>query len=251
MSLENRTIKCPKCSQHTELAFATPRTDEQAFSTTHCRNCLELFICLTLEDGNVLVFDQASASPPQGRSPQPLCVIPRIESSTFVEMVPRHLGVFDRGTGIERGDQAPGISDEELAKAMVLDGDRLLRYPDGSRRDPKKLAAEVIGWRAVWVAQLSEAICDRLAGPPPLTFPPAVFVSYRWASAEDNQWVADLAAELRRRGYPVFFDREVPGEPNVPHLVSRIADARVFIAVLDPGYAERIGSAGVDQTYDG
>ena len=63
--------------------------------------------------------------------------------------------------------------------------------------------------------------------------------------------VAELAADLRARGYPVMFDREMPGEPNVPQLVSRIADARVFFAVLDPGYAERIGGDGVKQTLDG
>jgi hypothetical protein len=149
-------------------------------------------------------------------------------------MVPRHLGVFDRGTGFEQGNLPPGISDEDLAKDYIVDLDRFLRYPDGTKRDPKE-AAKLVGWRAVWVAQLTEAIRERLAGPPPLTYPPAIFISYRWATNEENQWVAELAAELRARGYPVMFDREMPGELNVPRLVSRIADARVFICSLGSG----------------
>jgi tetratricopeptide (TPR) repeat protein len=250
MPLENRTIRCPKCGQLTELAIATPREAGTAFSSSSCRKCLTLFVCLTLDDGNALVFDGEGVSPPEGQFPQPLCVIPPSSAQALCERVPRHLGVFDRGTGFEQENLPPGISDDDLAKTLSVELDRILRSPDGSKRDPEQ-AAKVLGWRSVWMAQFTEAIRERLAGPPPLTYPPAIFISYRWAANEENQWVAELAAELRARGYPVMFDREMPGELSVPQRVSRIADARVFIAVLDPGYAERIGGTGAGRILDG
>jgi tetratricopeptide (TPR) repeat protein len=250
MPLEDRTIRCPKCNQLTKLAVATPRQTESTYSTTHCRKCSALFICLTLDDGVVLVFDRESIAKAEAQTPKPLLMIPSSRAEALFEMIPRHLGVFDRGTGVDSENYCPGISDEDLASGHPVSLDRLLRFEDGRKREPSE-AAKYVGWRSIWLAQLNEAIRERLAGPPPLTYPPAIFISYRWGTDEENQWVTDLAAELRARGYPVDFDREMPEGLTVPQFVSRIADARVFLAVLDPGYEERIGGPRVDRLRDG
>ena len=107
--------------------------------------------------------------------------------------------------------------------------------------------ARQLGWRTVWIAQLNLAIQQRLAGPPPITAPPTVFVSYRWGSTEENAWVAALAVELKRRGYPVIFDQDQPQGDNVdvPGMVSRLAECRYVLCVIDPGYVERL--AAVDR----
>jgi tetratricopeptide (TPR) repeat protein len=104
----------------------------------------------------------------------------------------------------------------------------------------------------VWIAQLNEALEARLSGPPPLSFPPGIFISYRWGLDEDNQWAMALARDLKARGYPVTFDRDEPKDLDVPELVSKIADARYFVALLDTGYVERIGrGGGSEPTKDG
>ena len=99
-----------------------------------------MFICLTLNDGNTLVFDREGVSPSEGQFPQPLCVIPPSGVQASWEMVPRHLGIFDRGAGFEQETLPPGISDEDLAKPLVVDGYRFLRYPDGTTRCPNHFA---------------------------------------------------------------------------------------------------------------
>jgi hypothetical protein len=124
--------------------------------------------------------------------------------------------------------------------------------PDGSPRTPAEVARQ-LGWRTVWIAQLNLAIQQRLAGPPPITAPPTVFVSYRWGSTEENAWVAALAVELKRRGYPVIFDQDQPQGDNVdvPGMVSRLAECRYVLCVIDPGYLERLGHEPGSSTKDG
>ena len=74
----------------------------------------------------------------------------------------------------------------------------------------------------------------------------------RWGTPAENQWTADLARNLKGRGYPVIFDRDEPQESvNVPEIVSKIADCRYFLAILDAGYIERIGRPGSDKILDG
>ena len=103
---------------------------------------------------------------------------------------------------------------------------------------------KIFGHRAVWIAELNQALEAQLAGPPPLSVPPRIFLSYRWARAAENDWVARLAGALRQRGYLVILDQtDKPEDLSVPEFVARIAECNWFLAVLDRGYQERIGSA--------
>lgn len=123
--------------------------------------------------------------------------------------------------------------------------------PDGSRRTREE-AIRLVGLRAVWVAELNEAVQVQLEAAPPLSVPPRIFISYRWGSEADNDWVANLAESLRERGYGVQFDRhDKPPDLPVPEFVARIAGCHWFLAVIDPGYIERVGTYTPTTTYDG
>jgi Flp pilus assembly protein TadD len=214
-------------------------------STSACRLCHARFITATEGDGRILILDGDAPLDPMGKNPVRLLeVIEPVTRSGYRVEPPEHLGIFDRGTQrTEPADDPVGLSDEELRTSVItLDADRILRRPDGSPRSPAE-AARFVGWRAVWVAQLNEALRERLAGPPPLSFPPGIFVSYRWGNPAENEWTAGLARQLKARGYPVIFDRDKPSDLDVPEMVSKIADCRYFLAILDSGYAERLGDS--------
>lgn len=246
--LRQITIECPKCRQSTGIAVATPDEKETTFSTTACRKCRAPFVTATQKDGRILILDPAAAPGPSGLGmPNVLAIIGADPTrSGYRIKPPEHLGIFDRGVPLDEPEGEEGVSDEDLLRTGVTTSDRFLRRPDGSRRPPAE-AAKYVGWRSVWVAQLNEALRSRLAAPPPLSFPPAIFISYRWGTEAENEWTARLAQELKSRGYPVVFDREEPKDLDVPELVSKIADCRYFLALVDPGYAERIGGAGADE----
>jgi len=128
---------------------------------------------------------------------------------------------------------------------------KLFIKPDGSPRSRDE-ALKAFGKRAVWLAELHQALEVQLAGPPPLSVPPRIFLSYRWADDVADEWVAMLAAALRQRGYVVVFDRtDKPEDLSVPEFVARIAECHWFLAILDPGYQERIGTAGIGLIRDG
>ncbi|WP_165419588.1 toll/interleukin-1 receptor domain-containing protein [Rhizobium leguminosarum] len=235
--LVNINAKCPHCGQTTILAVSQGDRDGGSFSSTSCRVCRTRFIALTQKDGSVLLLDCETYEAGE-ESARPLAIIsPRTGRSGYRVAPPEYLGILDRGHPLEK---PIGISDEDLETKVSSLG-RVLYRPDGSSRPPKEVAKR-LGWRAFWSAQLGEAVRARLAAPPPLSFPPFIFISYRWGAQKDVAWVAALARDLRTRGYPVLFDREEPGEIDVPIMVSKIADARYFIAVIDPGYVERIGT---------
>jgi hypothetical protein len=248
--LENLRVTCPKCHEPTEIATSAVEGSEPALATTLCRRCGARFLTYTQPDGRVLLLDFEKVRTGASIEEALLGVIaPPPTKSGYRVTPPDWLDLFSRGREqIER----VGPSDEELAGGSVLPLEGLLRRPDGSRRAPAE-AAKFFGRRAVSIAQLNEAIEARMSAPPPLSFPPGVFISYRWGSEDENAWVARLAGELKSRGYPVTFDRDEPQgvEVDVPQLVSRIADCRYFVAVLDPGYVERIGAPDSDAIKDG
>ncbi len=134
----------------------------------------------------------------------------------------------------------------------IVSMEGVLRRPDGTRRSHDE-AVRLFGNRSVWVAELREALMARLSGPDPLSVPPRIFVSYRWGAADDDRWVAELVDELRRRGYVVSYDRtdHDADTTSVPEFVSSIADCHIFLAILDPGYQERIGGEQDHSIADG
>jgi Flp pilus assembly protein TadD len=148
-------------------------------------------------------------------------------------------------------EQPKGVSDADLAAGNIVGLDDLLWRPDGTRR-PAKEAARYVGWRSIWVAELRHSILLRLSRPPPFSEPPTVFLSYRWGSEQHNGWVAALAKMLAARGYRVTLDRLVPPEQmDVPAFVSNLADCLYFLAVIDPGYVERLRPGGSGAVKDG
>jgi tetratricopeptide (TPR) repeat protein len=239
--LDTVSIVCPKCDQPTEISVSRA-TGGQTIATTSCRRCRAPFVAVTQEDQSVVLYESVDGNV------SPLGLIrPSTGRSGYRVEPPDYLGIFDRSVPL--GPLPTGQTDAELAgNVTALSG--ILHRPDGSPRPPAD-AARQVGWRAVWVAQLAEALRERLAAPPPLSFPPGVFISYRWGSSEENAWAARLAGTLRDRGYPVVFDRDESPEQAVPDLVSKIAGCRYFLALLDPGYLERIGRADDSSIKDG
>jgi tetratricopeptide (TPR) repeat protein len=248
--LDTLTIVCPKCQKRTEISIARKKAGERTVATTACRRCRGRFIALTQADGTVILVDGDPAhNAAEASGPRILDIIrPATGRSGYRVEAPAHLGIFDRG--VPPPTPAPGISDEDLHNKVVSLGEEIFRRPDGSPRSPSE-AAKSMGWRGVWVAQLNAALKRRLAAPPPLSFPPGIFISYRWGTADENDWVARLARTLKARGYPVTFDRDEPKDLDVPELVSKIADCRYFLAILDNGYVERLGTPGNDRIKDG
>lgn len=225
---------CPACQNSGRI-----RVSDQpgAGSATLCPNCREQIISMTLEDGHValmagekrgLAFRHAGGATGEG------------EERTVV-LPPLRFGI--RNANYAETPHYDGMTDADFASGGILPlGGDLLFRPDGSRR-PDRTIIDQIGWRGLWQAQLAHEIALRLSGPPPMTHAPKVFLSYRWQDDARNDWVADLGARLKARGYDVFRDRDLPQDrpPNVPDITSRVADCRYFVAIVDPGYLARLG----------
>jgi hypothetical protein len=56
------------------------------------------------------------------------------------------------------------------------------------------------------------------------------FISYRWETSEEADWVRAFAAGLRARGYPVILDLELMDAPGAPEL--RVEQLRQLLALL-------------------
>lgn len=113
-----------------------------------------------------------------------------------------------------------------------------LYRPDGSRRSDAEVVSEQgkIGLR---LALLDDAIHRRAeAGEISVHYPLRMFLSYKWGSPEENEWVATLAGKLAERGWDVVFDRyrDETVDRSVEEFVSRIATCRVFLAVATHQY---------------
>jgi tetratricopeptide (TPR) repeat protein len=109
---------------------------------------------------------------------------------------------------------------------------------DGSRRPNEEILAERgnIGLR---LALLDEAMHGRAtSAEADACYPPHLFLSYKWGSAEENAWVKDLADCLTARGWDVVYDqrRDESEDRTVEEFVSRLVTCRVFVAVLSPAY---------------
>lgn len=238
--------ECPECGAVGPIRVSS---DVDGFTATSCGSCGARLITQTGADGHVVV---------QGDERQTLVFLPGRDQAAFggdgqtVVLPPERFGLRNAAYGTE--PDFGGLSDEEFAELMgsgvVQTTPHLLFNTDGSLRPERDIVAH-LGWRGLWSTQLSAEVERRLVGPPPMVLPAKVFLSYRWQAEAENDWVAELAAELRTRGYGVMFDRDLPqtDTPNVPQIVSRVAECRYFVAIVDPGYLERIGDG--EQMQDG
>jgi len=244
--------ECPECEATIQLTVSAGERGKTVGSVTSCSACGARLVTQTEDAVRVTVFG------PTGDRALEFTLMTEPTSSgghvrpdaQYVVFAPKHLDLMRRDD--ETYVEPPSVSDDDLANSISrLDGG-FFRRPDGSPRTPAEVARQ-LGWRTVWIAQLNLAIQQRLAGPPPITTPPTVFVSYRWGSTEENAWVAALAVELKRRGYPVIFDQDQPQGDNVdvPGMVSRLAECRYVLCVIDPGYVERLGHEPGSSTKDG
>src|SRR5262249_17979445 len=89
------------------------------------------------------------------------------------------------------------------------------------------------------LALLDDAIHRRAeAGEISVHYPLRMFLSYKWGSPVENEWLATLAQKLAQRGWDVVFDRyrNETVDRSVEEFVSRIATCRVFLAVATPQY---------------
>jgi tetratricopeptide (TPR) repeat protein len=108
---------------------------------------------------------------------------------------------------------------------------------------PRDDALSSFRLRPEWASALEHELELAQDRPRPLSVPRRVFISYRWGRPDDDAWVERLHDQLVERGNEVVFDREaqrLPQPPSVPALVAEIASCHVFLAVLDPGYLERV-----------
>jgi Tfp pilus assembly protein PilF len=78
----------------------------------------------------------------------------------------------------------------------------------------------------------------------PAKLPPSVFISYRWGTTEENDWVAKVATDLITRGYDVVFDREVQSRRSEPlpvhELVALMLKCNLFLPILTERYRRRV-----------
>ncbi|MEM6662485.1 MAG: TIR domain-containing protein [Pseudomonadota bacterium] len=230
---------CPSCQKAGPIRVSS---DANRTTGTFCASCNVVIITMTQDDGHVLLFAGENAEKTGLAFLHPKIGDAGPDGGFAVILPPERFGLRNADYG--KPPKPHGLSDAEFnAQMIALMGPDMLFRPDGSAR-PERDIVRKIGFRGLWVTQLGHEIQQRVCGVPAMTFPPKIFLSYRWQDEARNAWVADLAAELQARGYAVMFDRDLPqtDDPNVPQIVSRVAECRYFLAIVDPGYLARIGS---------
>lgn len=72
---------------------------------------------------------------------------------------------------------------------------------------------------------------------------PKAFISYSWTSSDHQQWVLDLATQLRENGVDVILDKWDLKEGNdaIAFMEKMVTDSEIkkVIVVLDSGYAKK------------
>lgn len=152
------------------------------------------------------------------------------------------------GEALEAVDTLLEIDPDDAEAARLRE--EILRRPEvptPSRQPATERTRQVVrdGRRGTDVQQLNALVEEGLRrSPAPEPMPPAVFVSYRWGTPEEDAWVARLAADLERRGYDVVLDRKVQAERSeplpVPELVALILRCSWFVPILTEPYRRRV-----------
>jgi tetratricopeptide (TPR) repeat protein len=134
------------------------------------------------------------------------------------------------------------MSDDSIKSFRYLE-DLLLRS-DGTRMTVEEAVKRHYGYRTVWVAALNSEIRDRLRQVRLRGYPPRIFLSYRWESAELKGWVRDLALRLRGQGFEVLLDQfqEIQGSHlAIPEYVSSVASCHYALVVITSAYCDVVG----------
>jgi hypothetical protein len=78
-----------------------------------------------------------------------------------------------------------------------------------------------------------EAAMKRYADVRSVCYPPRIFLSYKWESAEHRTYVASLADALIEAGWEVVIDRDFKPEryASVEEFVAQLATCGIFLAV--------------------
>ncbi|MFC1555220.1 TIR domain-containing protein [candidate division KSB1 bacterium] len=102
-----------------------------------------------------------------------------------------------------------------------------------------------IGFLGVNLALFRVAIKNKLDMPKLCGYPPRIFISYRWESAEHKEWVKKLADYLENRGFYVYLDQnekynEEDLDREIPLFISSIAYCRYFLIVITNAYIDNI-----------
>ena len=83
-------------------------------------------------------------------------------------------------------------------------------------------------------AALNSGVRDREAVFRSSGYPPKVFISYQWESAEIKSWAAELARYIEHRGFRVFLDQDVDAlQDNDPVEIGQYISVLVDCAVIE------------------
>lgn len=211
--LKDIVTTCPQCKQETTLAVSAPDPGSRVDQR------LSVTICRKCKVRLVTVTD------PDGTV---------------------HLGLFE---DLAKSKAFPVVASVDGAFGLT----EIVRIPYALWQ-PRGVEIGEFKHRPEWADALRSALADAQAKPRPLSVPRRIFLSYRWGNAQADAWVEALYGELQRRGNDVEFDRRAQREarpPAIPELVARVAGCHVFLAVLDPGYIERIAKAASGPAAEG
>ena len=111
-----------------------------------------------------------------------------------------------------------------------------------------------MGFDRVCLALLAQHELEERAAGLIRSYPTRVFISYRRTGEEVTQLTQRLAIFLKARGYEVWLDTlsVQPGDAleQVPHFVSGLLGAQVFVPILDEAYTASISRPWIEAELD-
>ncbi len=123
---------------------------------------------------------------------------------------------------------------------LIYPLDRKALQDDLGRRLDNHSAIEKLSPYGFRLARLQEAFELRAeaSGRPKLSFPPKVFVSYKWDTPSSRTWVPKLVEALTDIGLQVVWDEggSNPAASDVPDLVSKLIECTYALIVFDDQY---------------
>lgn len=145
------------------------------------------------------------------------------------------------------------VNNESTEKTGVACWEDILLYANKKRRSYGEVVKQY-GPRTVMYAMLFEqlAALDNIGRP--LSTPMRIFISYRWGTKQENNWVSEFSSMLKQRGYTTYLDKQMAQEDHVTDvfsIVAKMALSNMVIFIIDPNYIDRIGKERDCQLVDG